>query len=317
MACARLSNWGGPLLAALPLATILSGCGSFRGDIDFGSRIGLRPDAPAFRVQGAVQKADENAVDACTALQEYIKYAENVKEAYRTRATQNRTWIYVAAVTGLAVAAASGALAAASGIAAGTLALLAISGGFTSATFATINNSDLANVYTVAANSIGKAIANVEARVTRCPGVMECAGQLAYLTTVLSNARNTLETARTSSAAGALARASAQKTLLDQEISRAAADLKARTAAEVAKRAKADATAATAEHATAKAKADAMPDGDPRKAVAENEVKDKKDAKDKAEANATAAEKAAADAATESDLDSAAKAEALLAVTCL
>jgi hypothetical protein len=318
MGCARIGDWSGRLSAALLLATMLAGCGSFRGDIDFGPRIGLRPDAPTFRVQGAVQQSDKDVVDPCTALQGYIKYAENLKEAYRTRATQNRTWIYVAAVTGLGVAAASGALAAATAVAAGTIALLAISGGFTAATFASIDNSELANVYTVAANNMGKAIANVEARVTRCPSNQaECAAQLAYLTTAISNARNTLETARTSSAAGALVRATAQKTLLDQEIAKASADLKARTAAEAAKKAKADEAAATAAHDTARAKADAIPTEGPAKAAAESEAKDKKDAKDKAAVEAKLAEKTATDAKVESDVDAAAKAEALVAVTCL
>jgi len=311
MRFARTGEWSGRLSAALLIVTVLAGCGSFKGDIDFGPRIGFRPDAPSFAVQGT-------AADSCTALQQHIRYAENLKEAYRSRATQNRTWIYVAAVVGLGVAAASGALAAATAVAAGTLALMAVSGGFTSATFATIDNSELANVYTVAANNIGKTIAQVEARVTRCPSNQaECAAQLAYLTTAIANARNTLETARTSSAAGALARATAQKTLLDQEITKAATDLKARTAAEAAKKAKADEAAATAAHETAKAKANAIPAGTPAKAAAESDAKEKKDTKDKAAAEAKAAEKAAADAKTESDPDAAASAEALGPVTCL
>jgi hypothetical protein len=319
MSWALISHWIGRLSAALLLAMMLAGCGSFSGDIDFGPRIGFRPDAPTFQVPGAVQRPDkpDKKVDSCTALKEYFRYAENLKESYRVRATQNRTWIYVAAVTGLGVAAASGALAAATAVAAGTLALLAISGGFTSATFATIDNSELANVYTVAANNIGKAMANVEARVTRCPGEVECAAQLAYLTTTITDARNTLETARTSSAAGALARATAQKTLLDQEITKASADLKARTAADAAKKAKADEVAATAAHDDARAKADAIAANAPGKLAAESEAKDKKDAKDKAVAEATAAEKAAADAKIGLDFDSAAKAEALIAVKCL
>ena len=309
MRFARTGEWSGRLSAALLVVTVLAGCGVFKGDIDFGPRIGFRPDSPSFAVQGT-------GADSCTALQQYIRYAENLNEAYRSRATQNRTWIYVAAVVGLGVAAASGALAAATAVAAGTLALLAVSGGFTSATFATIDNSELANVYTVAANNIEKSMTAV--RLRRCPATpAECAAQLAYLTIAISSARNTLETARTSSAAGALARATAQKTLLDQEITKAATDLKARTAAEAAKKAKADEAAATAAHETAKAKANAIPAGTPAKAAAESDAKEKKDTKDKAAAEAKAAEKAAADAKTESDPDAAASAEALGPVTCL
>src|SRR5262245_25724877 len=178
MSWAVMSRWIGRLAPVLPLAVMLAGCGSFSGDIDFGPRMGFRPDDPPMQVPGAVQQPEKTS---CTALKDYIRYAENLKESYRTRATQNRSWIYVAAILGLGVAAASGALAAATAVAAGTLALLAISGGFASATFATIDNSELANVYTVAANNINKAIGNVEARVARCPGEVECAAQLAYL----------------------------------------------------------------------------------------------------------------------------------------
>ncbi len=291
------------------LGTVLAGCGSFKGDLEFGPRIGFRPDEPAFQLPVAN--------NACSQLKTYILYAENLKEAYRTRATQNRTWIYVAAIGGLGVAAASGALAAATAVAAGTLALLAISGGFSAAAFATIDNSELANVYTVAANHIGTTLGNVQGRVRRCPGEPDCAAQLEYLISAVSNARNTLETARTSSAAGALARATAQKTLLDQEITKAGADLKARTAAEVAKKAKADAASATAAHEVAKAKDTATPAGDPQKAATQREADSKKDTKDKAVADAQVAEKAAADAKDEADPDAAAKAAALLPVTCI
>ena len=310
MGRARVSRWSRRLLAGVVLGTLLAGCGSFKGDLEFGPRIGFRPDEPAFQLP--------DASNACSQLKTYILYAENLKEAYRTRATQNRTWIYVAAIGGLGVAAASGALAAATAVAAGTLALLAISGGFTAAAFATIDNSELANVYTVAANHIGTALGNVQGRIRRCPSnQQECAAQLAYLTAAISNARNTLETARTSSAAGALARSTAQKTLLDQEITKATADLKARTAAEAAKKAKADEASATAAHDVAKAKEAATPAGDPGKAAAQREADSKKDAKDKAVADAKVAEKAAADAKDEADPDAAAGAAALVPVTCL
>ena len=131
----------------------------------------------------------------------------DLKEAYRTRTTQNRTWIYVAGIMGLGVAAASGALAAATAVAAGTLALLAISGGAAAASFATIDNTQLANVYNMAANQIGTALASAEAQMIRDP--KDCATALATLVIAVSDARNTLEIARTDSAAGALVRAQA------------------------------------------------------------------------------------------------------------
>ena len=321
MSWAVMSGWLGRLSPVLPLAMMLAGCGSFSGDIDFGPRMGFRPDDPPARMPGASQPSDtkdkKDAVSYCTALQDYIRYAQNLKESYRVRTTQNRSWIYVAAIVGLGVAAASGALAAATTVAAGTLALLAISGGFTSATFATIDNSELANVYTVAANNIGKAIANAQARVDRCNNEVDCAAQLAYLTTAIADARNTLETARTASAAGALARATAQKTLLDQEIAKASSELKVKSTEEAAKKAKAAEATATTEHETAQAKADAIPNGAPGKATAQSEADAKKETKDKAVAVTKAAEKAADDAKSGVDFDAAARAEALAPVTCL
>src|SRR5262249_29162860 len=115
---------GACLLTLIALGTILTGCGmlgSFTNpDISRGSRFGIRPDAPVINVLPA---------DTCTELKNYVAYAVDLKEAYRTRATQNRMWLYVAGILGLGVAAASGGLGIA-GAAAGTIALLSVSGGF-------------------------------------------------------------------------------------------------------------------------------------------------------------------------------------------
>jgi len=252
MASATPRHWAGRFVVLVGLCTVLTGCAAtFRSEVDLAwwARLGLRPDEPSPASTTSSPKDEE----LCRDLDKFVWYARDLKEAYRSRATQNRTWIYVAAITGLGVAAASGALAAATAVAAGTLALLAISGGFTAATFATIDNSELANVYTVAANDIGTALANVEAWPGRCPSD-NCAARLAYLTTVLSKARNMLETSRTSSAAGALARASAQKTMLDREIARVEAETKARDA-----KLKADAAVKAKEDAEAKANATKNP----------------------------------------------------------
>ena len=265
---AATRHWAGRLFVLVGLCTLLTGCAAtFRSESDLAwwARLGFRPDEPS----PAPASSSPNDAELCKNLDRFVWYARDLKEAYRSRATQNRTWIYVAAITGLSVAAASGALAAASTVAAGTLALLAISGGFTAATFATIDNSELANVYTVAANDIGTALANVEAWPGRCPSD-NCAARLAYLTTVLSKARNMLETARTSSAAGALARANAQKTMLDREIARVEAETKARDA-----KLKAD--------AAVKAKEDAE-----AKAIATKNPQDQADAKAKGDAAAEA-----------------------------
>jgi hypothetical protein len=251
-------SWGGHLLMWTVLGTLLTGCGSFNNpDLLWGSRMGFRPDQPTFRVSTEKANSESTPKTSCDLLNDNIVYASNLKEAYRVRATQNRSWIYVAAITGLGVAAASGALAAATAVAAGTLALLAISGGFTADAFATINNSELANVYTVAANDIGTSLACTEIRlgVSTRDQDLECRTQLAYLTLALSNARNTLETARTSSAAGALARASAQKTLLDQEINKVQDARDAADKAEAARRAQAALAVAAKETQAAEGKA--------------------------------------------------------------
>ncbi|MGH7304910.1 MAG: hypothetical protein ACRELZ_16630 [Candidatus Rokuibacteriota bacterium] len=148
----------------------------------------------------------------------------------------------MAALTGLAVAAASGALAAATTVAAGTLALLSISGGFTAGAFATINNTQLANVYDDAAKEIGTAVAVAEATVfgpppasappaagapaaaggspetasttPEPPSPATCSAQFAELVSLVSQARNKLDTARTDSAEGALIRATAGQSAL-------------------------------------------------------------------------------------------------------
>jgi len=183
--------------------------GTWDADSSFWSRLGFRPDTPDYELP-----EDEKA--SCKDYTVYTRYALDLEEAYRTRTTQNRTWIYVAGILGLGVAAASGALAAATAVAAGTLAVLAISGGFSSAAFATINNSELANVYNVAANEIGSALTAAHAQVIR--DHTQCADALATLMVRVSNARNVLDTARTNSAEGALIRAAAGQAQLKELI---------------------------------------------------------------------------------------------------
>src|SRR5262249_14197094 len=110
------------LIPVVFLTGILSGCAMFPYNI------GWRPDEPKVS-----EKAD------CEAYKQYAAYAQELQEAYHTRSSQNRGWLYVAGILGIGVAAASGGLAAASAVAAGTLALLAISGGAAGGFFATIN----------------------------------------------------------------------------------------------------------------------------------------------------------------------------------
>src|SRR2546428_106236 len=139
----------GILAALLTLGSILSGCATptSRWDL-WREHLGFRPDEPVVQPD----------ITACKQNKTYSAYAQELQEAYHSRATQNRAWLYIAGILGLGVAAASGALAAATAVAAGTLALLAISGGFSAAAFATIDNSDLSALYTDSANGIDAAL---------------------------------------------------------------------------------------------------------------------------------------------------------------
>jgi hypothetical protein len=287
MRASHMIGWSARLLTLLVLGAILIGCATNPG-IHFGSRIGFRPDDPQFLV---------NSPDGpCKQLTAYVSYAVDLKESYRTRATQNRSWLYIAGITGLGVAAASGGLGIA-GAAAATIALLSVSGGFTAGAFATIDNAELANVYTVAANDINSALGHVEARMTRCHSPADCSGQLAYLRVAVTAARNTLETARTASAAGALARATAQKKLLDDEIAKVQAQVATSGKAKAEKEAAAKDAAKKREAAT---EAQDMADTEKKKAASTKQDADKLSdadpAKPAAKANADAADKKAKDA---------------------
>jgi hypothetical protein len=183
------------LFSLLVLVGVLSGCAMMRRNM------GIRPPEPEIT----------ESVD-CGAYKTYAKYAQELQEAYHSRATQNRGWLYVAGILGLGVAAASGGLAVATTVGAGTLGLLSISGGFAGASFATINNEALAASYTTAANSIDTALKDSRAVLPNC------ASALSILVINVSNARTHLEAVRTDNAALALARAADQRKLLDKQI---------------------------------------------------------------------------------------------------
>src|SRR5262245_42172685 len=104
----------------------LSGCATpgdttSRDDL-MRQHFGIRPDEPKIVIQS-------NQRD-CSEYLTYVSYSQQLMEAYHSRATQNRGWIYVAGITGLGITAASGGLAAAAAVGVGTLGLLSISGGF-------------------------------------------------------------------------------------------------------------------------------------------------------------------------------------------
>src|SRR5262245_12386484 len=117
-----LPSRAGVLLGLLVLSGVLAGCGTMMG-----ASMGVRPNEPPI-----------TSVVDCAAYEKYAEYAQQLQESYHSRATQNRGWIYVSAILGLGVMAASGGLAAASAATAGTLGLLSISGAFAAGSFAAI-----------------------------------------------------------------------------------------------------------------------------------------------------------------------------------
>ena len=190
----------------LTLVMVLSGCSK--------EIYGIRPDEP-----------DVTKQKPCVGYSDYSKYAQKLQEAYHSRATQNRNWIYVAGILGLGISAVSGGLAVATSVSASTLGALAIGGGFAGGTFATINNDALAVSYTVAANSVDETLTNSRAMLMLTPGQQtppysdeSCNAALRILFNGVSNARKHLEVARTDNAAGALARAKDQLNLLNKQV---------------------------------------------------------------------------------------------------
>ena len=183
------------LLATLiVIGATLTGCAS----------LGIRPDRP-----GATYKLD--SANSCNRLDEYLDYSRDLQEAYHSRATQNRWWIYVAGTLGLATIAASGGLAAAA-VSTTTIAVVAFAGGFYSSFFAFLGNDRLAEVYTTAANSVDAAIANASEIVNKANG--DCAAAYVALVKAVSAAATQLETDRTTSAEAALIRAKLENAAL-------------------------------------------------------------------------------------------------------
>ena len=183
------------------------------------SHFGIRPDEPVIKTAASVDPTAPPV--ACTEYQEYSAYAQQLQETYHSRASQNRVWIYVAGILGLGIAAASGGLGVAAAAGAGTIALLSISGGFSAAAFATINNSDLAEVYTISANSVDCALRQSNATFgARYGDQVACGEALQKLKEGVSKARTTLEQSRTNNAVAALVRAKEQRKTIDDLIKR-------------------------------------------------------------------------------------------------
>jgi hypothetical protein len=166
----RVARLGGGVAALLCLVAVTGGCATSRMDL-IPQHFGVRPDEPSPRADA----------QACDEYREYVGYAQKLQEAYHSRATQNRWWIYVAAITGLGAAAATGGLAAAGAAGVGTLALLGISGGFAAGAFGTLENTELAKMYTLSANSVDKALLKADAYLRGVAQVPAAEARLARL----------------------------------------------------------------------------------------------------------------------------------------
>lgn len=214
----------GTAVAALTIT--LSGCA-----IPSRHSFGVRPDVPAGAPApeidaGCKIKHPDTATEeyrGCLDFNGVVKWSADLEEAYRARTTLNRWAIYVAGTLGLATVAASGGLAAASAAGVGTLALLSISGGFSTGFFTFLNNGELANMYTIAAGEVATARSDArkvveEALAAKSNVAYAYFSQTAALRVAVTNARNKLETARTSDAMAAILRAQHEKDQLQKEI---------------------------------------------------------------------------------------------------
>lgn len=187
------------------VGAILCGCSS--------ALMGIRPNEPP--VVRVTAKAG-----VCSEYIKYVEYARNLQEAYHSRATQNRWWIYGAGIIGLGAVAASAGLAAASAATVGTMALLGIGGGFSASVFATLDNSALADIYTIAAIHVDTALTDADGKLI--PGTggdryaddTKCNAALGSLRGAVSDARTRLERTRTDSAMMAVERALHQQEAL-------------------------------------------------------------------------------------------------------
>jgi hypothetical protein len=212
----RPQVWATRSLRHKLIATLLVVVASLTGCASLSPSLGIRPPRPD-ATYGV------STVDPCMRLDAYVNYSRDLQEAYHSRASQNRWWIYVAGTLGLATIAVSGGLAAA---AASTtaIAIVAISGGFTSSFFAFLGNDVLAGNYTAAANSVDDAIA--AAAVSKADAD-RCAEAYVALVKGVSAAATQLEEDRTMSAADALKRANAEKATLSRQKDIALRDLQA------------------------------------------------------------------------------------------
>ena len=163
-------------LALSSVLWVISGC----------VQLGIRPSMP------------ELTTDPCAELRSQVQYAQDLHDAYHSRASLNRFSIYAAGILALGTAAATGGLGAA-GVAAITLTYLSISGGFASGAFAIVDNEALADVYTVYAGRIADGL-KVARPLATDTDARVCQPALTALVAAVTSAENDLERARTDKA---------------------------------------------------------------------------------------------------------------------
>jgi len=173
---------------------------------------GLRPDAPDVRPDEDIKKEcrerhpDENSHDLRTACEQYLAHvvwAQQLAEAYRSRATMNEWAIYAAGIIALGGLSAVSGLGVAAVASAETLGLIGVSTGFTSALFGFMNNSRRAGFYTTAANDISSVLAKATELVGGRPDRDSYDAATKQLAVSVSKIANALETERYQAAADA------------------------------------------------------------------------------------------------------------------
>jgi len=186
------------VVSLIVVALLLTGCAG----------LGIRPSEPEYTTGISNTACDEFAT--------YADYTRKLREAYLSRATQNRFWIYASGTTALSTVAATAAIAAASTPSGGTIAIVSLGGGLLSGVFAMADNPTLADIYTIATNNLNNSLKEADAELklngtgNRFGDQQACAAALQKLRSGVTEATNNLERARTDSAVASVQRAAAQ-----------------------------------------------------------------------------------------------------------
>jgi hypothetical protein len=178
--------------------------------------MGIRPDSPSIIAGKDIKTecAERHGtarlplLTACEAYLVHVEWAQQLAEAYRTRATMNEWSIFLAGFIALGALSAVAGLGVAAAASVTTIGLIGVSSGFASSVFALADNKTRAGFYTVAANEIASAMAeaNNKAAGATEPGPYTEATKM--LTDRVNKAANTLEDKRYEAAAAAAAAAS-------------------------------------------------------------------------------------------------------------